>query len=91
MTAPDREARYGLAPGHRMQWEAAQQSWVILYPEGMIKLNESAAETLQRCDGVTPLSTVIADLEKTFNETDLASDVLELVAAGVQQGWLERR
>ncbi len=26
--------------GYRLQWEAAQESHVILYPEGMAKLNE---------------------------------------------------
>lgn len=29
--------------GYRLQWEAAQESHVILYPEGMAKLNETAA------------------------------------------------
>ena len=63
MNAVDPDACYGIAPGHRMQWEEVQQSWVILYPEGMVQLNDSAAEVLRRCDGVTPLSAVIADLE----------------------------
>ncbi|MCG6860477.1 MAG: pyrroloquinoline quinone biosynthesis peptide chaperone PqqD [Chromatiaceae bacterium] len=91
MTEIDREACYGVAPGHRMQWEEAQQAWVILYPEGMVKLNDSASETLRRCDGSTPLSAVISDLERTFGETGLEPDVLELVTAAVQQGWLVRR
>lgn len=90
MTEVDRLASYGIAPGHRMQWEEAQQAWVILYPEGMVKLNESAAETLRRCDGATSLSAVIADLESTFEESSLEADVLELIAAAVEQGWLTR-
>ena len=28
----------------RLQWEEVQQSWVLLYPEGMVKLNGSAGE-----------------------------------------------
>ena len=88
MSAVDREASYGIAPGHRMQWEEVQQSWVILYPEGMVQLNDSAAEALRRCDGVTPLSAVIADLEATYDEPDLSADVLELIDAALQQGWV---
>ena len=88
MSGVDRAARYRIAPGHRMQWEEAQQSWVILYPEGMVKLNGSAAEILRRCDGETPLDGVIADLEAEFSETGLGSDVEQLVAAALEQGWL---
>ncbi|MDE2616178.1 MAG: pyrroloquinoline quinone biosynthesis peptide chaperone PqqD, partial [Burkholderiales bacterium] len=29
--------------GHcRLQWEEVQKAWVLLYPEGMVKLNGSA-------------------------------------------------
>jgi pyrroloquinoline quinone biosynthesis protein D len=91
VTEIEKEGCYAVAPGHRMQWEQAQQSWVILYPEGMVKLNDSASEILRRCDGVTPLSRVIADLETTFCEPNLETDVLELVAAALQQGWLVQR
>ncbi|HQE41111.1 MAG TPA: pyrroloquinoline quinone biosynthesis peptide chaperone PqqD, partial [Zoogloea sp.] len=34
----------------RFQWEPAQQAHVLLYPEGMVKLNQSAGEILKRCD-----------------------------------------
>ncbi|MFX5622761.1 pyrroloquinoline quinone biosynthesis peptide chaperone PqqD, partial [Acinetobacter baumannii] len=30
----------------RLQWEEAQQAWVLLYPEGMVTLNDSAAAIL---------------------------------------------
>ena len=29
-----------MVSGKRLQWEQAQDCWVILYPEGMIKLND---------------------------------------------------
>ncbi|MCB1922995.1 MAG: pyrroloquinoline quinone biosynthesis peptide chaperone PqqD [Gammaproteobacteria bacterium] len=91
MSEIDSEACYGIAPGHRMQWEEVQQGWVILYPEGMVKLNDSAAEILRRCDGATPLSQVVADLEQTFAENGLIDDVRELVAVAMDQGWVVRR
>lgn len=90
MTPVDPQACYGIAPGHRLQWEEAQQKWVILYPEGMVTLNESAAETVRRCDGGTPLRAVIDDLERQYDETGLEPDVLELVGAALEEGWLTR-
>jgi pyrroloquinoline quinone biosynthesis protein D len=88
MSEVDLEACYRIAPGHRMQWEEAQQAWVILYPEGMVRLNDSAAETLRRCDGQTPLRTVVAELEAAYREPDLTADVLELIEAALAQGWV---
>lgn len=91
MSGVDTAACYGLAPGHRLQWEEAQQAWVILYPEGMVRLNDSAAEILRRCDGATPLRLIIADLEATFEAADLQADVLELVGAALTEGWLAKQ
>ena len=90
MTEVDISGCYGIAPGHRMQWEQAQQAWVVLYPEGMVTLNASAADTLRRCDGQTPLGAVIAELEREYAQSGLESDVRELIGAALEQGWLQR-
>ena len=37
---------YTIAPHHRFQWEKAQDCYVILFPEGMVKLNGGAGEVL---------------------------------------------
>ena len=37
---------YKIAAHHRFQWEKAQDCYVILFPEGMVKLNGSAGEVL---------------------------------------------
>ena len=44
-------SRPRIASGFRLQWEEAQGCHVLLYPEGMVKLNRSAGEILARCDG----------------------------------------
>ena len=46
--------------GYRLQWEAAQESHVILYPEGMAKLNETAAAILELVDGRRDVAAIIA-------------------------------
>lgn len=52
--------------GYRLQWEQVQNSHVILYPEGMAKLNDSAAAILQLVDGHTTLNGIIAQLNARF-------------------------
>ena len=37
---------YKIAAHHRFQWEKAQDCYVILFPEGMVKLNGSAGDCL---------------------------------------------
>lgn len=77
-----------LAGHFRLQWEEVQKSWVLLYPEGMVKLNASAGEILQRLDGQRTVQAVIDDLEKQFDATGLASDVLDFLSIAQRQGWV---
>jgi pyrroloquinoline quinone biosynthesis protein D len=77
-----------MASHYRLQWEEVQKSWVLLYPEGMVKLNGSAGEIMHRLDGIKTVRTVVDDLEKQFDATDLTSDVLDFLAIAQRQGWV---
>jgi len=55
----------------------------------MVKLNQSAAEILKRCDGTRDIETLIADLEQAFNATGLRPEVRAFVADAHSRGWLE--
>ena len=77
-----------LSAHFRLQWEAAQQAWVLLYPEGMVKLNASAAEILKRCDGSRDVPALVADLETAFDATGLESDVRAFLDMARQQAWV---
>ncbi|MEY4415138.1 MAG: hypothetical protein RIQ53_2431 [Pseudomonadota bacterium] len=81
-------ARPAIGEGFRLQYEQAQQAWVLLYPEGMVRLNGSAGEILSRCDGQRTLSALITELETEFSTTGLTADVLGFVAIARQQRWL---
>jgi pyrroloquinoline quinone biosynthesis protein D len=84
-TVPDKPA---LSRLFRMQWEEAQGNYVLLYPEGMVKLNQSAAEILKRCDGQhTPLS-IVGELEQAFNCSGLHDDVDDFLRAASERGWI---
>jgi pyrroloquinoline quinone biosynthesis protein D len=75
----------------RLQWEPAQSAHVLLYPEGMIKLNGSAGEIMKRCDGKSTIAEITADLERTFEATGLAGDVMAFVTLAVDNHWVEIR
>ena len=73
----------------RLQWEEVQQAWVLLYPEGMVKLNGSAGEIIKRLDGKKSVNELIAELEKDFETTGLEKDVLAFLEIAHQQGWVK--
>ena len=77
-----------IAPRSRLQWEPAQQAHVLLYPEGMIKLSDTAAEILKRVDGAATVEQIIADLERSYPGADLRDDVLEFLEAAYARGWI---
>ncbi|MEN8763567.1 MAG: pyrroloquinoline quinone biosynthesis peptide chaperone PqqD [Thiogranum sp.] len=82
------DARIRIAAQFRLQWEDKQQAYVLLYPEGMVKLNGSAGEILRRVDGSRTVSDIITDLEKDFPDADLKDDVVNLLSAARENGWI---
>jgi pyrroloquinoline quinone biosynthesis protein D len=74
------------------QWEAAQESHVILYPEGMAKLNETAAAILELVDGRRDVAAIIAMLNERFPEAGgVDDDVIEFLQIACQQKWITCR
>ncbi len=78
-----------VARGFRLQWEEAQGCHVLLYPEGMVKLNRSAGEILTRCTGTASVAEIVADLETAFGATGLQGDVERFLDMARQQRWVE--
>ena len=83
---PDSRPRVGA--GFRLQWEAAQDCHVLLYPEGMVKLNQSAGEILSRCSGQLTVAALVADLEASFHTAGLMADVQAFLQMARQQKWV---
>jgi pyrroloquinoline quinone biosynthesis protein D len=82
-------SRPAVSSGFRLQWEAAQNAHVLLFPEGMIKLNTSAGEILKRCDGAATIADITADLERAFATSNLSEDVMRFVNMAVEKKWLQ--
>jgi pyrroloquinoline quinone biosynthesis protein D len=82
------QSRPFIGRGFRLQWEAAQDAFVLLYPEGMIKLNASAGEILRRCDGASTIEEITASLEQAFSTGGLQSDVMVFMAMAHEKHWV---
>jgi pyrroloquinoline quinone biosynthesis protein D len=78
-----------VARGFRLQWEEVQGCHVLLYPEGMVKLNRSAGEILTRCTGTATVAEIVADLETAFGAANLQGDVESFLDMARQQRWVD--
>jgi pyrroloquinoline quinone biosynthesis protein D len=88
MTASS-DVRPAIRTGFRLQWEPVQNAYVMLYPEGMITLNTSAAEILRRCDGSHTVDDIVAELEAAFQRTELKRDIIGFLEGAARQGWVQ--
>ncbi|MBN7120100.1 pyrroloquinoline quinone biosynthesis peptide chaperone PqqD [Ectopseudomonas oleovorans] len=78
--------------GFRLQFEPAQGCHVLLYPEGMIKLNDSASEILQQVDGKRSVAEIIGNLQQRFPDVpSIDEDILAFMEVAHAQFWIELR
>jgi pyrroloquinoline quinone biosynthesis protein D len=77
-----------IAARNRLQFEPQQRAHVLLYPEGMIKLSDTAAEILKRVDGAASIAQIITALEQSYPGADLREDVLEFLETAYERGWI---
>lgn len=85
----DDDATLALRRGYRLQWEARQESWVLLFPEGMIRLSDTAGLILQECVAPTRVDAVIERLQSRFPGEAIADDVRDFLRDAHEQQWLE--
>jgi pyrroloquinoline quinone biosynthesis protein D len=79
-----------LNPRFVFRWEASQDAYILLYPEGLIKLNPSAGEILKRCDGQRTVDEISADLAQAFagDADEVAKGTLSFLTLAREKGWL---
>lgn len=68
-----------LRTGTRLQWDDVRNEHLLLVPEGAVRLNESAAQVLELCDGERTLEEIAAELSARYGGADVTDDVRELV------------
>ena len=74
-----------LVDGARLQYDDVREEHVLLIPEGAVRLNETAAQVLELCDGRT-LDEIAAVLSERYQGADVTDDVRELVDTMGERG-----
>lgn len=82
---------FALALHHRFQWEEAQQSYVILFPEGMVKLHGGAGEVIKRVDGKASVGDIVTELKAAFPDaTTIEKDVIGMFDMAYGKAWIRK-
>ena len=80
---------FSINPLYRLQWEQAQDCYVLLYPEGMIQLNGPAGEILSAIDGATSVQAIIETLSARYPDAEeIREDILEFLGDAHGQQWI---
>ena len=77
-----------LVTGARLRYDEVREEHLLLVPEGAVRLNPSAAEVLELCDGARSLDDIVGVLADRYGDADVRDDVQELVDAMAQRGLL---
>jgi pyrroloquinoline quinone biosynthesis protein D len=75
-----------LVTGARLRYDEVREEHVLLIPEGVVRLNPTAAEVLGLCDGERSLDEIVSALSARYDGADLRDDVHELVDAMTRRG-----
>ena len=82
---------YKIAPHHRFQWEKAQDCYVILFPEGMVKLNGSAGKVLNLVNGESTVESITEVLSKKFIDApNIDKDIEGMIELALEKAWIEK-
>lgn len=89
-TEPEVTARtiFEMNPLYLLRWEDTQTSYVMLYPEGMIKLNETAGQILARVNGSASVDEIVGNLVETYGNPLIAEDVRAFLEMARAKRWI---
>jgi pyrroloquinoline quinone biosynthesis protein D len=73
----------------QFQWEKKQNCYVLLYPEGMVQLNQSAGEILNLCDGKNSVKDINKILCEKFEMEDLTQDINAFLEEAKNRNWIK--
>lgn len=82
---------YDIALHHRFQWEEAQDSFVILFPEGMVKLHGGAGEVMQLVNGKVSVGEIVTILKNKFPDADsIETDIIGMFEMAFGKAWIRK-
>jgi pyrroloquinoline quinone biosynthesis protein D len=82
---------YDIALHHRFQWEEAQKSYVILFPEGMVKLHGGAGEVMKRLNGKATVGDIVEELKTAFPDAEgIEADIIGMFDMAYGKAWIRK-
>ena len=84
-------------PLYMFRWEEAQDAYVLLYPEGIVKLNETAGEILHHCSESESVGDLIEKMKNHYAASDPATaekvedGVYKFLEVSHAKGWIRRK
>ncbi len=75
-----------LGVGVRLRYDEVRGEHLLLVPEGAVRLNRTAAEVLELCDGRRSLEQIIGTLAARYEGANVGADVGELLQAMADRG-----
>ena len=68
----------------RLDFDPVRQQRVLLYPEGVVLLNDTGAAILDLCDGGRSIAAIATILEERYHR-DVQADVIEYLSGLAQR------
>ena len=73
-----------LAPKARTKWDDVREQHLLLYPEGLVVLNQTAHEVITMCDGKHQVITIVKLLSDKY-KTHVEADVREMLSRLIEK------
>ncbi len=70
----------------RLQWDSVRNRHILLYPEGLVALNPTAAEIVGLCDGRRTVEEIVTALSSKYESAEITTDVQTLLAGLAAKG-----
>lgn len=84
------DALVEMNPMYLLRWEPSQDAHVLLYPEGVVKLNETASEILTLCTGECSTAEIAAAVDEGY-EDDVRERVINFLEVAYAKGWIRTK
>ena len=73
---------------YKLQFEKKINNYVLLYPEGMVTLNETSSEILKLCNGKNTLNDIKQNLLQKYDSIDGLDDFIK---DALKNDWLKEK
>src|SRR5205823_5836584 len=75
-----------LVTGARLRYDEVREEHLLLIPEGAVRLNETAAQVLELCDGGRSVEDISNAISERYDGADVSADVRDLLDGMAARG-----